>query len=515
MDDDKKEEVTPVEEVQEVEQPDSSDGEKSESTVGKIRKVVAAVTATKIVFSVMTIALPLLIVLVVFFGAIAANNEDFDGDEIPGGGTSYNPYQLRCSENGFAICYTSFSKEGFKEKVSEYAKSHPNWQVFADYSDDYYDYASSVQVNPELVLTVAYKENGGNITAGSYNYWGYGCSNTGGNADCESYDTFMEGAKKLIDNASNWNSLFEWFSVGKYSYIGDYWYNPGGSGLGGCYYAPYIYSSMPNRVKNACASGKECSDSSCVKTTQEDQDAYANYLVGVMAYFRKEVFGLESNEGGINPEFNPEVDDADVATIISWDQKTAWKYLIGFESEDRHPSVQKSTMDNRVVDIEVPMRKWKSGNGINTITDTEKVMQKITVNKAIASLWKAFFEDVYENAPDFVIGSFDGCYNYRNITDGESLSPHAYGVACDINANTSGNGYYEKSYSSEKWEQLPETRSKYQIVYQGSRVVQIAHKYTLINGSDWSDPHDAMHFSFTSDWYRDKAISCQGKTYCG
>ena len=486
----------------------------SESTVGKVRKVIAAVSTVKMVFVVFVIALPFLMLAALFMGAIGANNEDVDSGG--NGDLSYNPSQLRCSENGFSICYTSFSKEEFKEKVSAYAEKNPGMKDFAEYSDDYYDYANSVQVNPELVVTVALKENGGNITVGNHNYWGYGCTNTGGGKDCNSFSSFMDGAKKVIDSASNWDSLFNWFAIGKYSYIGDYWENPGGSGTGGCYYASYIYpNNMPDRVKKACATGKNCSGSSCAVTTQDDQDAYSNYLVDVMAYFRKEVFGLAKDEGGVVPNIDPNIDDVDVATIIKWDQETAWKYLIGRATLDRHPNITESEMNSRVIDIEVPMRKWKSGTGNNTRTDTERVMQKITVNKAIANVWKAFFEDVYENAPDFVIGSYDGCYEYRPITNGTVLSPHSYGVACDINASVTGNGYDDRSMSSTEWEKLPETRAKYQVIYKGYPVVQIAHKYTLINGSDWNNGgHDAMYFSFISDWTRDKSISCQGKSYC-
>lgn len=208
------------------------------------------------------------------------------------------------------------------------------------------------------------------------------------------------------------------------------------------------------------------------------------------------------------------IGSADVAAITNWDQKTAWKNLIGKSTDERKPSVSKSTMDGRVTQVEVPMRKW-TGTGSDPKTNTKKVMQKITVNKAIAPLWKAFFEDVYNNAPDFVIGSFDGCYVYRSVTGGGSLSAHAYGVACDINASTPGNGYKTTSYSKEKWSKLPNNRAKYQVVYKGSKVVQIAHKYTLVNGSDWSGGgNDAMHFSFIRDWTRSQIIACKGKTSC-
>ena len=331
----------------------------------------------------------------------------------------------------------------------------------------------------------------------------------------------------MIDTIASYNadSVYDVFFKHHYSYIGEYWLNPGSSGSGGCYYAPYIYpDNMPERVAKACANGNNCKGSNCEKTVHdEDQAAYSTYLVKIMANFRKTVFGLEPEEGGCTiVPYDSSIDDAEVAEIVNWDQQTAWIKLVGFASSDNHPYISKASMDARVVEIEVPMRKWKSGNGTNPRTDTEKVMTKLTVNRAIAKLWQAFYEDLYENAPDFVIVQ-SYCYNHRSLTgDSSKLSPHAYGVACDLNWDTDGNGYdypndgvEVRAFSKEYWETLPETRAKYQIVYKGSRVVEIAHKYTIINGSDWKKKsHDAMHFSFASDWDRSSAIACRGKTYC-
>lgn len=208
------------------------------------------------------------------------------------------------------------------------------------------------------------------------------------------------------------------------------------------------------------------------------------------------------------------IDNADINKLINMSQSEAWYQLIGKNTNDSKPSVSESTMRNRVTTISVPIRTWKSGSGHNPKTDTTKKDVNITVNTALASLWRAFFTDVYNEATDFVIGSMDGCYVYRTVTGGGSLSAHAYGVACDINAGTTGNGYGQSSYSKSKWESLPETREKYQIVYKGSKVIEIAHKYTLINGSDWSNPNDAMHFSFIRDKDRAFAQACQGKITC-
>ena len=103
-------------------------------------------------------------------------------------------------------------------------------------------------------------------------------------------------ASEYLDNISKYSSLTEMMS--KYSYLGDYWYNPGDSGTGGCYYASFIYDNIPSRVKTACASENKCSGSKCVKTTSEEREQYTKWQVEKnMASIREKVFGLKYEEG--------------------------------------------------------------------------------------------------------------------------------------------------------------------------------------------------------------------------
>ena len=207
------------------------------------------------------------------------------------------------------------------------------------------------------------------------------------------------------------------------------------------------------------------------------------------------------------------IDSADVEKITNLSQSEAWNLLIGKSSNEYAPYISKSEMDKRTTTIKVPVRQWSSQSGHNPGKDTAKKEVSITVNKNLASFWLAFFTDVYNNAPDFVISSLS-CYDYRTKTSGNGLSAHAYGVACDINYSVTANKYETTSYSKSKWQSLPETRAKYESVYIGSAITQIAHKYTIMNGSDWNNPHDAMHFSFIGDKDRDFAKKCKGKTTC-
>ena len=108
-------------------------------------------------FGCIIIAIPIFVVLFVL--------GIFSGD----GGDGLVVYPGEC---GFTISATSLSKSEYKKRIEEYASSHSQWKIFADNADKVYDYAVSKNVNPELVVTVAYKEGGGDETSGSYNYWG-------------------------------------------------------------------------------------------------------------------------------------------------------------------------------------------------------------------------------------------------------------------------------------------------------------------------------------------------------
>ena len=281
---------------------------------------------------------PLFVVILLTIGIIGGNDSS-NSNVVSNNG-----------ECGFTLSKTSLSKSEFKSKIEEYAKTYSQWQIFATYANDYYDYALSKGINPELVLTVAAKENGGKDLS-SNNYWGLKCPN--GSTSCGTYPSFMDGAKALIDSAANYSSLSDW--MGKYSYIGYFWYNPGGPGDGGCYYAPYIFGdNIPDRVKSACK-GSYCaytdSDQSlrnqwvstgknprsgCTPTTDEDQQTYAKWLVeDKMAPSRKAIFGLEANEG-VACTGGSSVDASGfVGKYVQWMVNTAADDSVGYSQSTR------------------------------------------------------------------------------------------------------------------------------------------------------------------------------------
>jgi len=190
---------------------------------------------------------------------------------------------------------TTLTRAKFVSAVQNYAKSRSSagWKTFSNNAGTIYDLSTQNGFNPEMVVIRAVSE-GFSPGGSTNNYWGLACYNTGGS--CASYSSFNAGVLAFIKNIKNNGYATVYQMMLKYAYIGKYWYNPGSSSKGGCYYFPYIKKYMTqsriNAVTKACASGA-CAE--CVLTTDEDQSAYAQWNVSKMAEHRSAVFGLSSN----------------------------------------------------------------------------------------------------------------------------------------------------------------------------------------------------------------------------
>ena len=179
---------------------------------------------------------------------------------------------------------TKLSKAQFVSKVSSYCSSHSG-EIAAEICSNLgtvYDTSKSANVNPELVITRAMAE-GNSPGISKHNYWGMGCTNTGGYNACITYSSLQAGIKGFGDNVSKYENLAE--MMGKYAYIGKYWYNPGSWSVGGCIYFPYIKKYMStgrqSQVTSICSKTTTCTTSGgdCSLTSVEDQNAYASWQV--------------------------------------------------------------------------------------------------------------------------------------------------------------------------------------------------------------------------------------------
>lgn len=208
-----------------------------------------------------------------------------------------NEYYFSGGCSAISMSSTSLSREEFIKWAENYGNSHGGGaKILADNAGMIYDMATSNGINPELVFTRADVE-GYSPGASKNNYWGMGCTNTGGYDACISYSSLADGVAGFLSFISKFGSLTDLMS--KYAYLGDYWYNPGSWGTGGCVYASAIYgNNIPEHVKNACAPGKTCTTAGggdCVPTTEEDKQAYLVFQSQSMVSARKKIFGLDAD----------------------------------------------------------------------------------------------------------------------------------------------------------------------------------------------------------------------------
>ncbi len=201
----------------------------------------------------------------------------------------------------FAAHSTTLTKESFVNSWKSYCNSNSCNSYFVDHIGEIYDYSIKYKINPEFVVTRAMSE-GYDPGGSTYNYWGIGCTNSGGGDDCYSFSSLQEGIRGLASLGIVEDAVTVADIMGSYAYIGAYWYNPGSWSTGGCAYFPYINKYMSTSrtsvVGNACISGKFCDidgNGQCTKTIQEDQDAYAKWQVDdKMGVYRKAIWGLEN-----------------------------------------------------------------------------------------------------------------------------------------------------------------------------------------------------------------------------
>lgn len=204
-----------------------------------------------------------------------------------------NEYNFLGGCSAISMSSTSLSREEFIKWAENYGNSHSGAKILAENAGMIYDMATSNGINPELVFVRADVE-GYSPGSSKNNYWGLGCTNIGGYDACISYSSLSDGVAGFLSFISKYDSLTDLMS--HYAYLGDYWYNPGSWGTGGCVYASAIYgNNIPEHVRNACAAGKTCTTAGgddCVPTTDEDKQAYLEFQAQSMVSARQKIFGL-------------------------------------------------------------------------------------------------------------------------------------------------------------------------------------------------------------------------------
>ena len=210
----------------------------------------------------------------------AGNNTPPDDNDLrPGGysGSGIGAISTRFDGN-------KLTRTEFISKLSSYCAAHPGAIAaeMCNSPESVYDTSQAANVNPQLVIARAMAE-GNSPGLAKHNYWGIGCTNTGGASACYSFGSMEAGIRGFAGIVTKHNTIGE--AMKTYAYIGAYWYNPGSWSIGGCKYFPYIKgymsSSRSGFVTGVCNKPTKCdiSGGDCTNTTQEDQDAYISWQV--------------------------------------------------------------------------------------------------------------------------------------------------------------------------------------------------------------------------------------------
>ena len=203
--------------------------------------------------------------------------------------------------NELSVHELGISKTNFKTAVTRYI-SETNNDILKTWDLDLvYDVSRANNVNPELVVIRAIVEGFSPYSKGyqdKNNYWGIGCYNGAPLSRCTSYSSFSEGIAGFANLSSVKNSETIVDMMMSYVNIGSYWWKPGDSGAGGCYYfeaeQKYMSKAEVTRVSQACLNPSyvcnENNKAGCLATNQEDQRAHAAYNCEAMNTLYQRIF---------------------------------------------------------------------------------------------------------------------------------------------------------------------------------------------------------------------------------
>lgn len=214
----------------------------------------------------------------------------------------------------FSLTTTTLSKSEFVAKMNAYCESTGREAFctnFAAHAEEVYDVSLESGVNPELVVVTAGTEQGWTKCGSWYNFWGIGISNGNGCNSGPHLTSLAEGIRKYAsvldtykEGGSSASLIIQRYEESEaagcdpaghglpgtlagmqsvYGYIGAYRYNPGSSGLGGCYILNQMYGAdYCDRVP----SGNN------VPTTICEQNDYTIFTLQHKLQFRQDIFGL-------------------------------------------------------------------------------------------------------------------------------------------------------------------------------------------------------------------------------
>lgn len=209
----------------------------------------------------------------------------------------------------------------------------------------------------------------------------------------------------------------------------------------------------------------------------------------------------------------------DDVSVIGMNDSQAWSYLTDGQLTE-YPDVPfkdvkdilKNVYNNHATQIEVKVWFWKNPADPEDMSKVTKTI-KFTVHDKLAPVFKDIFNDIYSDKSKPIININDagmGTWVLRGKghSDYRTLSAHALGGAIDINPSTGsylingttyGNDYGNKKMPYSIWKDLPETHTKYHVLYEDCPIVSIFKSYGFYWGGDWNSGTDCMHLAYLGD----------------
>lgn len=232
------------------------------------------------------------------------------------------------SGDSFSLITTTLSKEEFIARMNDYYNrtgKQAFYNNFVQKAEEIYDASLKYNVNPELVVVTAGTEQSWSLSAAcqhTNNYWGIGIPNGKGCNSGPTYSSLSDGIagyaaalSKFTENGEKASMITSRYNdrvaagcdssghglpgtlIGMqsvYSWIGNYRYNPGSAGSGGCYYFPYMYDN-PSYCSTVPTCPATVATDNCPAesaTTVCEQNDYTAWQVKEKIKLRYDIFGL-------------------------------------------------------------------------------------------------------------------------------------------------------------------------------------------------------------------------------
>lgn len=226
--------------------------------------------------------------------------------------------------DGFSMLTTTLTRSEFVAKMQNYYDRTGNkgfGNNFLPIAGEIYDTSVANNINPELVVVTAGAEQNWTLSATcryTNNYWGIGITNGEGCNGGAKYSSILEGIagyanllSTYTETGSKGASIMARYNerlnagcdssghglpgtvVGMqsiYSWIGNYRYDPGNWGLGGCAYLNVIYGEGYCSSVVSCDNYNSCPVES--KTTVCEQNDYTAWQVKSKMQLRYDIFGI-------------------------------------------------------------------------------------------------------------------------------------------------------------------------------------------------------------------------------